>query len=702
MSSDNSPETAPDKEYNRLARQFKKLERDYRALSLMHEQTERLRDSNEAAKDLSNFYNRLLLKNTPGFTFMLDRGLRCVLGSENLGTFLGFKDMREIVGLPCAELFAKAMLEDWIAEMQGRCRTVIETEKPLDYEDKVTRLDGRELIFKITLTPAVEEGRGCRGVVVVMNDVSELAYAREKAELASHAKGDFLANMSHEMRTPMNAIIGMTTIAKSTEDPERKNYCLDKIEEASTHLLGVINDILDMSKIEANRFELSFEEFTFEKTVQKVINVMAFRMGERQQHLTVNLDAAIPPKLFGDDQRLSQVVANLLSNAVKFTPESGAIHLNAHLLGEEDGICTIQVEVSDTGIGISEEQQMRLFHSFEQAESGTSRKFGGTGLGLAISKRIVEMMGGRIWIRSELGKGATFAFTVRMQRFESGSGGLNPGLDRENMRVLMIDDEQDSRERFRQITEQLGLACDFAVDGEHALLLIKQNSSYAMYFADWEMPGLSGAELVRRIKKFGEEQGRHTPLAVMVPVAEWTSIAQEAKAAGADNFLSKPLFQHAVADCINACCCVEELCSQEEQPEGVPVYKGRRVLLAEDVEINREIVAALLEPTQLLIDFAENGAEAVQLYSAAPESYDMIFMDIQMPCMDGYEATRRIRALDLSAARQVPIVAMTANVFHEDVMRCLEAGMNDHVGKPLNIHEVLGKLHKYMPSGSDN
>jgi signal transduction histidine kinase len=304
--------------------------------------------------------------------------------------------------------------------------------------------------------------------------------ALKTAEKANRAKSEFLSNMSHEMRTPMNAIIGMTTIAKFSDDTEKKNYCLTKIEEASTHLLGVINDVLDMSKIEAKKFTLSPVEFNFENMLQKVVNVSSFRIDEKKLDFTVYIDRDIPSVLIGDDQRLSQVIANLVSNAVKFTPEGGSIHLQAGKMGEEGEFCTLRISVADSGIGISDEQQKRLFASFEQADSGTSRKFGGTGLGLAISKRIVEMMNGRIWVKSSLGNGSTFAFTVMLQkstRHEQQSL-LNPGTGWNNIRILVVDDDKMVLDYFSELAAWLSLNCTTASGGAEALNLIKKNGHY--------------------------------------------------------------------------------------------------------------------------------------------------------------------------------------------------------------------------------
>jgi signal transduction histidine kinase/DNA-binding response OmpR family regulator len=527
--------------------------------------------------------------------------------------------------------------------------------------------------------------------------MQNLVAAREEALSGTRAKSEFLANMSHEIRTPMNAIIGMTSIAKSAADIGRKNECLDKISDASGHLLRVINDVLDMSKIEANKLTLSLVSFNFEKMLQRVVNVINFRIDEKKQNFSVYIDRDLPPFVIGDDQRLAQVITNLLSNANKFTPEYGDIRLDARPIQEENDFCTIQIEVTDTGIGVSRDQQRRLFDSFEQADSNTSRRFGGTGLGLAISKRIVELMGGTIRIDSELNRGSTFSFTVLAERDVHERSRVRDGANWANLRVLCVDDDLYIRDYFMEISQQLGFFCDTVSGGQDAITRIEKSGPYDIYFVDWKMQGMNGIETTRKIRELTKDLP--PSVVTMISAAEWDSIEQDARSAGVDKFLSKPLFPSAIVDCINQCLGLANAAAAVETV--VPAaddFSGRRILLVEDVEVNREIVLALLEPTAVTVDCAENGIEALKLFTAAPDSYGMIFMDLQMPEMDGYEATHRIRLFEKErqAARLVPIVAMTANVFREDVEKCLAAGMNDHVGKPLDFEEVLSKLRTFL------
>ncbi|MDR1838043.1 MAG: response regulator [Treponema sp.] len=541
---------------------------------------------------------------------------------------------------------------------------------------------------------------GILGVIfaaILMAILISIDMAKNKSDRESRHKSAFLANMSHEIRTPMNAIIGMTTIGKNADNIERKDYCFSKIEDASNHLLGVINDILDMSKIEANKFELLNEEFNFEKMLQRVVNVVNFRVDEKHHRFTVHIDKKIPKYLIGDDQRVAQVITNLLGNAIKFTPEKGSITLNAKLLGEENDLYTIQFSVIDTGIGLNEEQKRRIFLSFEQAESTTTRKYGGTGLGLAISKNIVELMDGRIWVESEPNKGSNFMFTIKVKRSSRiHEGLLDAGVNLSNIRIMAVDDDKDILDYFNEIAEGFGVACcDVAISGEAALGLVAQNGEYHIYFVDWKMPVMDGIQLAAELKRRASAKS----VVIMITAAEWTSVEAEAKEAGVDKFLSKPLFPSMIMDVIIECISHDRQQMETAHKNIKGIFAERYILLAEDVEINQEIVIALLEPTQIKIDCAINGAEAVRLFKEAPERYDMILMDVQMPEMDGYEATKKIRALDVPQAKTVKIIAMTANVFRDDIEKCQEVGMDSHIGKPLNFDEVVEKLLTFMPSG---
>ncbi|MDR0851503.1 MAG: response regulator [Clostridiales Family XIII bacterium] len=578
-------------------------------------------------------------------------------------------------------------------------------DKNFDYREKMMRselplLFGSVLLLLVVLILLFilfqkKRQESKRLELIVRERTMELELQTEAALVASNAKSEFLANMSHEIRTPMNAIIGMMLLAKSSPDMLRVDYCLDKIENASTQLLSIINDVLDISKIEANKLELSPVEFDFEKMLQNVVNVIQYKALEKQQNLAIFIGKEIPHTLIGDDQRLAQVITNLFSNAVKFTPENGDLKLRANLESERDDICTLRIEVSDTGIGITKEQQSRLFASFEQADNSTSRNFGGTGLGLTISKRIVEMMGGEIWIESEFGKGATFVFTVQVARSNADhKRHINADVERDRLHILVVEGEPDLRAYIAEITEGFGIACDAAANADDAVRLIHENGPYSLIFMDWKLPGLNGTALARKLSHAAE--GQIIIALISISVSEWDMLEREAKNAGVSGYISMPPFPSTLAGSINEYLGATLHGDSEACHDKDDNFSGHQILLVEDIDVNREILMALLEPTGLVFDCAENGRVAVDLFVAFPGQYSMIFMDVQMPVMDGIEATIAIRKLEAENGGHIPIVAMTANVFREDIDKYLSSGMDGHVSKPIDLNNVLDVLREYL------
>ncbi|MGI6153526.1 MAG: response regulator [Christensenellaceae bacterium] len=532
---------------------------------------------------------------------------------------------------------------------------------------------------------------------ILRNDMMEnLIEAKEVALANTRAKTRFLANMSHEIRTPMNAIIGMNAIAQKTNDLAKIQYCMHKIEGASGQLLSIINDILDMSKIEADKLELVPHEFSFEKMMQNVFNVINVKVEEKHQNFTFDFKDVLGRNIISDDLRLSQVFINLLTNAVKFTPDGGDINLLVKKVSEDGKKERLHVEVRDSGIGMSEEEQQKLFTSFEQADSSITRRFGGTGLGLAICKSIVTLMNGDIWVNSAPGEGSTFLFEV-----EVGIGGeaASPNRSstlRDNLKILVVDDNEDVRIYFRDILDSFAMSCDIAENGQQAVEFVQkakeQGEYYDLIFIDWKMPGISGVAAASEIRRITQGEGE----IVLISVADWTDVEQEAKSAGITQFLAKPVRPSVLFNTILELTERPEIDMQDKYAKNHDRWKGRHILLAEDIEINREIIHSILDDTGVKIDSAENGAKAVEMFAENSAKYDLILMDIQMPEMDGLAATEKIRSLDLKEAVEIPIIAMTANAFKEDIADCLRSGMNDHIAKPVDIDALMQKLSGYL------
>jgi CheY-like chemotaxis protein len=430
--------------------------------------------------------------------------------------------------------------------------------------------------------------------------------------------------------------------------------------------------------------------------IQQITDMMNFRVNDKRQNLIVRLDKDIPEYIISDEQRLAQVIINLLSNAIKFTPDEGEIILTIKKLATEGSRITLHIDVSDTGIGISKEQKERLFTLFEQADGSIARKYGGTGIGLALSRNIVELMGGTIWADSVLGKGSTFNIEIPVEKGKELSPPEISVVDWGRVRILAVDDSSEVLDYFKEFALSAGFQCVTAFDGFEAMRLLENSEPpFDMVFVDWRMPAMNGMELTIKIKeKYGGKI-----VVIMISAAEWYTIEDEAKAAGVDAFIPKPLFRSRLVDCITLHINKNKYVVEKADLSTDNIFKGYTILLAEDVEINREIVISLLEETGIAIDLAENGAEAVRLFTGAPAKYALILMDIHMPEMDGLEATRRIRRSPAESAMSIPIIAMTANVFREDVEKCLATGMDDHIGKPLDLEILMEKLKKYLLDG---
>jgi len=517
------------------------------------------------------------------------------------------------------------------------------------------------------------------------------------AEEANRAKTAFLSNMSHEIRTPMNAIIGLDSIALNDPDISQKTRdYLEKIGASAEHLLGLINDILDMSRIESGKFTLRNEEFSFQKLLEAINTMFSGQCQDKGLEYNCHINSEIDDYYIGDNMKLRQVLINILGNAVKFTPEGGKIGLDVERTAQFDGKSTLRFTISDTGIGMSKDYLPHIFDTFSQEDASNTNKYGSTGLGMAITKSIVEMMNGHIEVESEKGVGTTFIVSVTLSNSDRTDLYDEEDIRPSEMTVLIVDDDPVACSHAQLVLEKAGIVSEIANSGKQALEMVKLRHArmepYNLILMDWKMPEIDGVEATRQIRKaIGHESA-----IIILTAYRWDDVLEEALQAGVDSFLPKPLFAAAVMEEFKSALKRKDIPAKKQQNKAD--LTGRRILLAEDMDVNAEILLMVLQMRDMTADRAENGKIALDMFTEHPEGYyDAILMDMRMPEMDGLEATRAIRATDRSDAKTIPIIALTANAFDEDVQRSMQAGLNAHLSKPVQpemLFETLESLIK--------
>ena len=527
---------------------------------------------------------------------------------------------------------------------------------------------------------------------------AKLQVAVEKAESANRAKSTFLSNMSHDIRTPMNAIIGFTTLALSNiDDTDRVKDYLGKTLASSNHLLSLINDVLDMSRIESGKIQLEEVEVNLSDVLHDLKTIVSGQIYAKQLELYMDAMDVTDEDVYCDKTRLNQILLNLLSNAIKFTPAGGTVSVRVRqLAGKVHGCGQYEFRIKDNGIGMSQEFAQKIFEPFERECTSTVSRIQGTGLGMAITKNIVDMMGGTIEVQTAQGKGTEFTVCVPM-RAQTEQRPVEKITELEGLKALVVDDDFNTCDSVTKMLVKVGMRAEWTLSGKEAVLRARQSIEmsdvYHAYIIDWRLPDMNGIEVTRQIRSLHDD----TPI-IILTAYDWSDIEVEAKAAGVTAFCSKPMFMSDLRETLMSALGQKPAAAvQRLLPEKNADFKGKHILLVEDNELNREIAQEILQEYGFLVDSAENGAVAVEKVStAAPGSYDLVLMDVQMPIMDGYTATRKIRALDDPARAKLPILAMTANAFDEDRRNALESGMNGFLSKPIVIGDLVQELHKIL------
>ena len=638
---------------------------------------------------------------------------------------ISYKDVSGVY-LGCNEAFA-AMVAKPVAEVVGRSvddvlppeaarkirasdAQVIATLKPCTYEFITNGAEGRPTQYETCRSPVRDHAGKLMGILGISHDITlrkniedDIRRAKEAAEDATRMKSDFLANMSHEIRTPMNAIIGLSHLALKTELTPRQRDYIAKVQSSGQHLLGVINDILDFSKVEAGKLDLENEPFELETLLDTTGGLISEKAHEKGLELVFEVAPDVPQTLVGDSLRLGQILLNYANNAVKFT-QKGEIVISVRASERTDKQVTVHFRVRDTGIGLTQEQMGRLFQSFSQADTSTTRKFGGTGLGLAISRQLAALMGGDVGVESDYGKGSTFWFSVRLGTGAAVQRELRPAPDLRGRRALVVDDNSNARTVIVDMLESMTFDVQDVSSGALAIDAIKmaagEGRPYDIVYLDWRMPDMDGLDTARRIKSLGLPM---PPTLLMVTAFGREDLLREASAIGVENVLVKPVSASLLFDTTMSV--LGNVNPGGQRSSAAPAegilqrllgLRGKRILLVEDNEINQQVARELLEDSGLVVDVACDGQ--VALASVQRSDYDLVFMDMQMPVMDGLAATRAIRKIPRLA--QLPVVAMTANAMEQDRRRCIDAGMNDAVIKPIDPQQLWEALLRWIPVGN--